>query len=134
MNETSLAGCYGLAASVIAYCKESFSLREYSDCSSASTNRLATEVVLRDPKANLSPSLCIESSICRYDVLAEQYIMQPKSNFYLTRDGLSFRSVVRSAPQEVWEKTFKRFNAFKHLAFEIFNIRLNLRLRKYSPK
>ena len=36
-NETSLAGFDGLAASLIAYCKESFSLRKYSDGPSAST-------------------------------------------------------------------------------------------------
>ena len=52
-----------LAASLVAYCKESFSLREYNDGSSASTLRLATGEVLKAPKANLSPWLCKGSSI-----------------------------------------------------------------------
>ena len=42
--------------------------------------------VLKAPKANLRPILCKASSICRYDFLAEPYIMQPSSNFDLTRD------------------------------------------------
>ena len=39
-------------------------------------------------------------------------MIQPSSNFDRTRDRFSLRSVVRSASQEVWESTFKRFNAF----------------------
>ena len=39
----------------------------------------------------------------------------------------SLRSVVRSAPQEVWESTFKKFNACKHLAlrYSIWGIKLS---------
>ena len=70
-----MRGFDGLAASLIAYCKESFSLCEYSDDSSASTYRLATGEVLKAPKANLSPWLCIGSSSCRYDCRAEPFIV-----------------------------------------------------------
>ena len=52
---TSWAGLDGFSASLIAYCKENFSLRVVNDGSSASTYRLATGEVLKAPRAYLRP-------------------------------------------------------------------------------
>ena len=54
-NVTLKAGLRWLAASLIAYWRESFSLRKYNDGSSASTYKLVTGEVRNAPKAKRSP-------------------------------------------------------------------------------
>ena len=44
-----------LAASLMAYCRASFSLRRYNNGSSASTYRLSTGDVRKAPRASRSP-------------------------------------------------------------------------------
>ena len=52
---TLKAGLRWLAASLIAYWRESFSLRKYNDGSSASTYKLVTGEIRNAPKAKRSP-------------------------------------------------------------------------------
>ena len=52
---TLKAGIRWLATSLIAYWRESFSLRKYNDGSSASTYKLVTGEVRNAPKAKRSP-------------------------------------------------------------------------------
>ena len=48
-------GFDGLAESLMAYCRASFSLRKYNDGSSASTKRLSTGDVRKAPRASRRP-------------------------------------------------------------------------------